>query len=113
MKSSKFAKFHSRGAREEFSWKNPLLNKLKYFLPIVNAFVDVSGKISPIERRFGGIKIQEFNKCYVACIVFTYLLVRLIVKKLSSLNLVCYGQPSLKNKNSKYQGILSSPRCLG
>jgi hypothetical protein len=28
-------------------------------------------------------------------------------KKLSSLKLVCYGQPSLKN--SKYQGILSSP----
>jgi hypothetical protein len=28
-------------------------------------------------------------------------------KKLSSLKLVCYGQPS--PKNSKYQGILSSP----
>jgi hypothetical protein len=80
--------------------------KSKFYVPVI--------RISrlPALRCFFNRLIQPVDyRCMERCInrltCLTTPLSTINCKKLSTLKLVCYGQPSLKN--IKYQGILSSP----
>jgi hypothetical protein len=63
MNSSKFARFHSRGAREEFSSESPLLNNFLTVRPIftINIPIDSGwqGEISQIFRKVPNFTLEE------------------------------------------------------